>query len=487
MDPMKNDMRDLISICRNQYKGNKYHLKIIREFEETYSDDNAIWWWTRNTFLSKLFSKAWKKRNLDLIFLFRFFLHDLEKQLHRYQCLTSIKVYKYQLMTKKEFELFKESIGQFISINNFLLTNTNRDLIFPSFIPNDYQSILFEITADFNHEKMKSFGNVISQKYFHNDQHEVLFMFGSIFQLNAIHQHDNHLWIIEMTLTSRTNPYLKSAFDDEINLLSFGYILQKMNQLNEAEKYFNRLFIELPDDDERIGDCCLNLGNIVYLRNDYDSSLEWLFKSLDISIRTLPSNDKFFAIIYSSMGQVYNAKNDFQSAIESYNKAMSIGKQSIDENYLNIIQCMNNIAMIYKHEKDYLLALKYFEKNLILLKQYLPDDHLDRSKIHWNIASTYKQLEQYDFALEHYNLSFEILEKYYSSDHPNIAKALGNIGIVYALKDERQTALIYYEKAEEIYQHKFPPTHINNIKINQLIQNISSPHRKISFGTIESK
>jgi tetratricopeptide (TPR) repeat protein len=496
MSPMKNDRSDLISICRNQYRGNKFQLKIIREFEENYSDNNAIWWWTRETFLSKLFNKAWKKRNLDLIFLFRFFLHDLEKQLQEYQCFTSIKVYRYQLISKIEFELFKQSIGQFISINNFLLATTHCDTVLPSFIPNDYQLILFEIIADFNPEKIKAFGNIISQKYIQN---EVLFMLGSIFQLKNIRQHDNDLSIIEMTLTSRTNPHLKPAFDalkknqdddddDEINLLSFGYILQKMNLTNETEKFYNRLFIELPDDDERLGCCYLNLSNISYLKHDYDSSLEWLLKSLDISIRTLEPNDKFLAIIYNSMGQVYYARNDLKLAIESYDKAMIIWKQSINENYLNIVECLNQIAMIYKYDKDYLLTLKYLEKILILLEKYLPNDHLDRSKIHWNIASTYRQLEQYDFALEHYNLSFKILEKYYPSDHPNIAKALGNIGIVYALKNDPQNALIYYEKVAEIYRHTFPSTHTNNIKINQLIQNISSPpHRNISFGLIESK
>jgi len=499
MDPMFNDMTNLISLCRHQYKGNKYQLNILREFQQNYSSNNAIWWFTRDTFITQLLNKALKTQNLDLIFLFRFFIHDIEQQLRENQCLTTIKVYKYQLISNKEFKLLKDSIGQFISINNFLLTNLNRNSILPYFKlssnNNNYQSILFEITADFNLDKIKVFGNITSLKYSDNNQNEILFMLGSIFQLNNIYQNNNEQWIIEMTLTSKTNKYLKLIFDnfnnenndDEINLLSFGYILQKINKLNETEKYYHRLFNELPDDDERIGYCCLNLGNIALLKNDYDSSLEWLFKSLDISIRTLPSNDKYFALIYLSMGHVYNGKNDSKSAIEFYNKAIIIWKQSIDENYLNIAECMNNIGIIYKQDKDYLLALECFKKSLIILEKYLSNDHLDLSKIHCNIASIYRQLEQYDLALEYYNLSYQILEKYYSVDHPNIAKALGNIGIIYALKGECQQALLYYEKAAEIYRNTLPSTHINNIKIDQLIRNISTPNRKISFGLIETK
>jgi len=499
MDPMIHDMNDLISLCRNQYKGNKYQLNILREFQQNYSSDNAIWWLTRDTILSEILNKALKTKNLDLIFLFRFFLHDIEQQLQQYQCLIPIKVYRYQLMSNKDLQLLKDSIGQFISINNFLLTNVNRDSVLPyhklSSNNNDYQSILFEISADFNLDKIKPFSNITLQKYSQNDQIEVLFMLGSIFELNNIHQDDNNLWIIEMRLTSKTNRHLKSTFedlnndnnDDDINLLSFGYILQKMNKFNETEKYYYRLFNELSDEDEHIGSCCLNLGNIAFIKTDYDSSLEWLLKSLEISFRTLQSDDKFFALIYNSLGHVYNAKNNSKSAIESYNNAIIIWKQSIDENYLNIAECMNNIGIIYKQEKDYLLALKCFKETLNILEKYLSHDHFDLCKTHSNIASVYRHLEQYDLALEHYNISLKILEKYYSSDYLNIAKVLGNIGIVYALEGEQENALFYYKKAADIYRHILPLTHINNIKIDQLIQNVSLANPRLSFGTIDAK
>ena len=54
------------------------------------------------------------------------------------------------------------------------------------------------------------------------------------------------------------------------------------------------------------------------------------------------------------------------------------------------------------------------------------------------------------------------------------------------LKGEREKALLYYGKAAEIYRQTLPPTHVNNLKIEQLIRNVSSPNRKVSFGPIES-
>ncbi|CAF4453220.1 unnamed protein product [Rotaria sp. Silwood2] len=492
MDSMPNDIIDLITLCRNQYKGNKFLLNILREFQKTYTSNHAIWWFTRDTFISQLLNKALRIQNIDLIFLLRFFLHDIEQQLKQYLCLTPVQVYRYELMSNKELELLKDSIGQFISINNFLLTKVNRESALPStkisLNNNDFHCVLFKITADCNLDKTKPFAYITSQTSFNNNEDEVLFMLGSIFQLKNIYQDENNLWIIEIVLSNRENKDLKSIFknyrnddnnnndDDEIDLLSFGYILQKMNKLDEAEKYYSRLLNELSEDDERISCCLLNLGNIEFIKNNYDSSLEWLLKSLDISLRTLQSNDIIFARIYYSMGHVYNEKNDFKLALESYDKAIIIWKQSIDDYYLNIAECMNNIGIIYKTENNYLLALECFKKTLTVLEKYVSNDDFDISKSHCNIASTYRQLGQYDLALEHYNLSFKILQKYYSMNHPNIAKALGNIGIVHALKGERQKALLYYEKSAEIYRHALPPTHIKNIKIEQLIRNLSLPH-----------
>ena len=477
----------------------KFNLKIVRDFQKTYLSNKAIWWLTKDIFLLELLNKSFKTDNIDLLLFLRFFIHDIKQQLHQYQCLTLIKVYKYQLISNKDLQLLKNSIGQFISINNFLLTNIDRDsvLSFSKVLStsNDYQSILFEIDANFDLNKNKPFGNITSLKYSQNDQNEILFMLGSIFQIENISQDDNNnnLWIIKMTLTSKTNETLKPIFqefineNDNINLLSLGYILQKMNKLNEAEKYYHRLYNELPDNDEHITGCCLNLGNLLFLKHNYDISLEWLLKSLDISTRTLSSNDKYFAFIYNSMGHVYNAKNNIKLSIESYTKAIIIWKQYINENYLDIAQTMNYIGLIYKHEKDYLLALECFKKTLYLLKNYVLDNHFDLNKTYSNIGSIYRQINEYDLALENYYLSLNILKKYYTLNHPNIAKGLANIGIIYALKGEKNEALKYYEEAAIIYRHTLPLTHINNIQIEQLIRNVSFPNRRLSFGSINSQ
>ena len=488
MDALSTDRDQLIGHCRNQYRTNRNHLNNLENFEENYLSNDSIHWLSECRFLGEIFSKAWRKQQFDLIFLFRFFLHDIEQQLIENPCLTPIKVYAIQFLSKEDFHLCQNSVHKFISINTFLFTNSDRNLVIERakkycHCKENLQSVLFEINAEFKPNQTHQFGIVPSTN-------EILFMFGSIFSLDSIQQIDEHLWTIELTRADQSNASLRSHFEEyetnfEINLLSFGIILQKMKLDNETENYYQRLFRELPDDDEQLAYCSLNLGNLALLKSNYELSLEWLLKSLDISLRLFQSNDPLLALIYRSLSQIYYGKNQWQSAIEYLEKSIIIWKQSIEENFLDVAQCLNQIGVIYKINQEYPVALDYFKQTLHILEKYLVKNHIEFTKIYSNLASIYRYIQDYDHALEYAQLTLKILEEFYSTNQLNLAKANGNLGIIYALKGDNEQALIHYSKASTIYQEHLPLTHINNLKLEQLIRDISTPNRKISFGIVD--
>ena len=113
---------------KNNIKEIIHELKIINEFEKNYSPNRSIWWYTRQSFLYRLLNKALRVQNIDLIYLFRFFIRDIQKQLEKNKCTSTIRVYRGQLMSKDEIEILKNSIGEFISINSFFSTSLNRQL-----------------------------------------------------------------------------------------------------------------------------------------------------------------------------------------------------------------------------------------------------------------------------------------------------------------------------------------------------------------------
>jgi hypothetical protein len=67
----------MIQLCQDYYQNNKNELKKIEKFQKMYRKDQAIQWYTDEGFLYKLLNKALRTENMELIYLFRFFIIDL--------------------------------------------------------------------------------------------------------------------------------------------------------------------------------------------------------------------------------------------------------------------------------------------------------------------------------------------------------------------------------------------------------------------------
>ncbi len=130
-----------------QKKNNPTESNIVKEFECEYFPERSLWWYTRHSFVFRLLNKSLRTQNIELLYLFGFYIRDLEKELKINQCLSPIHVYRAQLMSKDEIEILKNSIGDFISINSFLSTSLNRNLAIRRFsiILNEFFSKLMLI------------------------------------------------------------------------------------------------------------------------------------------------------------------------------------------------------------------------------------------------------------------------------------------------------------------------------------------------------
>ena len=246
------DKDELISLCKQQYDGNNKELKILEEFQHTYSPSGAVWWYTRQSFLYRVLNKALRQQNIDLLFVFRFFIRDIQQQLEENKCTSSIRVYRGQRMIKDEVEMLKKSKGEFISVNSFFSTSLDRELalffITGSDASDDFERVLFEIDTDPHIGNIKPFSDITSYSYF-PDEAEVLFMIGSVFKLVHIYYNQDGIWIVRMKLSTINDHQLQSLLvhlqseynDGENSLLSFSDVLSKMGKYNEAEKVLSSL------------------------------------------------------------------------------------------------------------------------------------------------------------------------------------------------------------------------------------------------------
>ncbi|CAF1060514.1 unnamed protein product [Rotaria sp. Silwood1] len=116
MKATEQDKQQLISLCNNQYEGKSAQLAMVHEFDEQYSSEKALWWYSRDSFLYKILNKALRTQNIDILFLFRFVIADIYQQLKQNQCQSSVLVYRGQLM-------FKEEVYWRIFINKLIFFN----------------------------------------------------------------------------------------------------------------------------------------------------------------------------------------------------------------------------------------------------------------------------------------------------------------------------------------------------------------------------
>ena len=126
MKTNETDKQELISLCTKEYKSNDAQLALVREFESEYSPDKALWWYSRQSFLYKILNKALRTQNINLLFLFRFVIADIDRQLRQNQCQLFVRVYRGQVMSVEELNNLRQSVDNFFSINSFFSTSKNR-------------------------------------------------------------------------------------------------------------------------------------------------------------------------------------------------------------------------------------------------------------------------------------------------------------------------------------------------------------------------
>ncbi|CAF1265716.1 unnamed protein product [Rotaria sordida] len=480
------EQRQLINLCKTEHKNNKWQLTMIREFKHEYTSDKALLWYLRESFLYRMLNKALEKKDIDQLLLFHFVIRDIHQQLKENQYISSIRVYCGQIMTFSGIEYLRRSKNGYISINTFLRTNINQDKVL-DFLKNsktyncDHQT-LFIIDADPNIARNKPFADISRFNSFIDDT-EILFMTGCIFRLIQT-ENDGKIWKIQMELCDHNEPSLKRIFeyktkihgdndeDNEIDLRGFGDVLQRIGKFELAETIYHRLLNEVSPNDSSLARLYHSLGNINKEKRNYDASLEWYQKSLEVFLQSHTSDSLNLGNLYGSMGKTYSYKENNHQSLECYEKAIEQYQKANAENHPHMANFFDNMASIYKRENKYRQALEFYEKVLIIDDLNPSSNRFNAAKSHNNIGIIYCYFGQYDLAMKHYQLSLSIKLKMLPPKHISIAKVYKNIGLVYEIQTDFQQASTYYKKAASIYHDMLSSNHPDVIQIDENINNV---------------
>ncbi|CAF1360620.1 unnamed protein product [Adineta steineri] len=448
--------KQMLNMCRDYYKQNKKELKKIEEFQNTYTHDKAIEWYTDECFLYKLLNKALRTEDIELLFTFRFFIIDLCSAIEQeHQLLKNnetLTLYRGTQIPNEELEKIKENIGKTISTNGFLSTsrNINVSLRFIHNNPplNDFTSVLFEIEAN-PLLKTVIFADVGDRSRI-EDEEEILFNLNSLFKIVCVcFDCTSNVWKVELNATDegaeKVEDYLllsKQQMEEYTPLIYFGrLLLNELGQADRAGKYFNMLLKSLPRDHPDIAAVYNNIGAVHNIRGELNLALKNYEIAYEMRRKQLPSNHPHIAGSLNNIGGIYKAKGDFNTALDYYQQALRVYVNFYTGNNLQKARTVQNIGTVYRDKEDFDMALTYLSRALEMYKHVLPHQHSDIARCLGIIGYTYEKKGNLDIALDYYQQQLNMEEQCLPFEHSDLSIHLGWIITIYKKMNEICKAL----------------------------------------------
>jgi tetratricopeptide (TPR) repeat protein len=201
---------------------------------------------------------------------------------------------------------------------------------------------------------------------------------------------------LEMSLR---NKFIKGQFN---NYLAMGELKKKMDDLNEARKFF------------------LNAKNLVD--------------------ETISSRDKIK--LYLWLGNVYATQTNMYRALDAFYTGLQIAAEHNDSLYLP--KFYNNIAIIYARLEDHNKSLQYYSKALELF-EHLKDSYFIGNTLN-NIGSIYSQIGKNDSAYLYLNKALKIEKQI--SNYYGLTNTYSNLGEIAFSEGRALNALELFEKSQ---------------------------------------
>ncbi|CAF0999918.1 unnamed protein product [Didymodactylos carnosus] len=347
---------EMIEFCREKCAGNKVDLNYIDEFEEYYTPRNAIFWYTRDSFLYRVLNKALREQDIDILYSLRYFIKDFHLQLEELSRREEpippeptipdtsnsmiVTVYRGQLMNNEEFDRkIRFNAEGFFSVSPFLSTTFHRHLAAVyagdrrSGEESSHQNILFQI--DINSQVNKfPYADISEYSAFEKVEAEVLFTMGAVFRIHSVVKSDER-WIVKLKLTNEEDEDLASLtkyMREEITHLMLFPLSKLANLMLAMRKYeqAERFYLGLLRDPKMTKDFGVlsafhnNLGKAYSELNKPIKAIEQYQQSCEIKIKHFGETSPALAPTFNNLGQLYYEQKDYDKALEYYNKALHV-------------------------------------------------------------------------------------------------------------------------------------------------------------------
>ncbi|CAF0810078.1 unnamed protein product [Adineta ricciae] len=458
--------QEMLNICRAYYRGNKREMKNIDEFEQTYTANQAIHWYTRNSFIFKLINKALRTEDVEALYNYRFYVVDLCAclaencdLLREYACSSpsdKLKLYSGRKLSREEIQRLKDSEGQLISMNAFFSTSRNKNVaeVFAgignvSVALQELESVIFEIEVDLVSDQHVVLADISFYSAF-KDEEEILFDLATVFEIEAMTCIDtdvpsDRVWTCRMKTSSRSSVVAQDYIQfqrEQIKkhndiVIVFGSLLYDMGAWSKAKAYCQRLLSQMPCNAHVL----FELGRAHYGLCEFEQALECFAQAFTLSMADKPPSLAHAATIQCYIGHVRRLQSTYHSALISYEDSLEKYKQAGMDNQVPIANVLSGIGCVHDNLGDSALALQYFREAFEITIQLTPADHQDVIVCYARISLALSHMGEYDEALRSAEIALDIGKRILPKKSATFSTILNNIGKLLYKKGDYKQAL----------------------------------------------
>ncbi|SHI99515.1 tetratricopeptide repeat protein, partial [Aquimarina spongiae] len=233
------------------------------------------------------------------------------------------------------------------------------------------------------------------------------------------------------------------------NYINIGGTYHQINNLDKALLYYNkaRVIAEMKEYDRGLLGIYGNMGLSFLNKGEFNKSLEFQKKSLDIALRTLDKNNPYIGTIYISLGDAYGAIGDLETKISYYEKGLLTYQSVFEENHYLIADTYLFLGNLHINRKDYDASDLYFKKALKIYNHLFEEGHPKISEVYLRKGDMYYEQKNYELAIKNYEMGIANLEKAYGKSTLLSAEYHNKIAKIYQIQEQFDKALDNFDKA----------------------------------------
>ncbi|MCD4792608.1 MAG: PAS domain S-box protein [Bacteroidales bacterium] len=195
-----------------------------------------------------------------------------------------------------------------------------------------------------------------------------------------------------------------------------AYVFSKNSNYSKSLDYYYKAAVEYSKVDNREeANCYDGIAKIQYLYENYELSIKYLNKALDISVKVNDKNE--IGKTYNNLGIIYKKLKQYEKALKYFNKAVEIKVELNDS--VGLARVYNNIGNIYSEKDEKEKAIIFYNKSIKIKELYNDKEGFiitygNMSELYIKYADEEKNInkkrEKYKIALEFAVKSLKLAE-----------------------------------------------------------------------------